>query len=87
MNLKFFTKVSFVLLLLITHVMYGFAQDKDISGQISDQSTGAPLAGVSVRLKGGSKVVVTDEKGHFSLRAVPGTQRSSFHTLALNREK
>lgn len=71
MNLKFFTKVSFVLLLLITHVMYGFAQDKDISGQISDQSTGVPLAGVSVRLKGGSKVVVTDEKGHFSLRAVP----------------
>lgn len=71
MNLKFFTKISFVLLLLITHVMYGFAQDHDVSGQISDQTSGAPLSGVSVRVKGGSKVVVTDVKGQFILRSVP----------------
>lgn len=70
MNLTFFTKISFVLLLLITQSMFGFAQDRDISGQISDQSTGAPLAGVSVRVKGNSKVVVTDSNGMFMLRSV-----------------
>lgn len=70
MNLTFFTKISFVFLLLIIQSMLGFAQDHDISGQVTDQTTGSPLAGVSVRVKGASKVVVTDQNGVFILRSV-----------------
>ena len=44
------------------------AQDRVIKGTILDQSTGQPLSGVTVSLKGGGGTAVTDNNGVFSIR-------------------
>lgn len=45
-----------------------FAQERVVKGTILDQSTGQPLSGVTVSLKGGGASVVTDNNGMFSIR-------------------
>lgn len=48
-----------------------FAQ-KPITGKITDTKTGAPVSGVSVKVKGGGKGTSTDNEGVFKLMASPG---------------
>ncbi len=51
-----------------------FAQSKMISGQITDQQTGAPMSGVSVTVKGNTNGTSTNINGNFSIDApVNGT--------------
>jgi TonB-linked SusC/RagA family outer membrane protein len=49
-----------------------FAQNKIITGVVKD-SSGAGLAGVSVKIKGSNAARVTDEKGRYSI-SVPGSK-------------
>jgi len=57
---------SLLFLLLVCPAV--FAQERVINGSIVDQSTGQPLAGVTVSLKGGGGTAVTDNNGVFSIR-------------------
>jgi TonB-linked SusC/RagA family outer membrane protein len=60
---------SLILPLLLT--MTAFAQERTITGTIIDQSTGLPLAGVTVMIKGEPKsAVATDVAGKFTIRTV-----------------
>lgn len=44
-----------------------FAQGKTLKGVVTDESTGASVAAVSLTVKGTGEGTYTDEKGHFSL--------------------
>jgi len=62
------------LLLLLSLVVSSyllFAQ-QPITGKVVDAKTGAPLAGVSIRVKSTKKGVSTDNDGHFTLSARSG---------------
>lgn len=56
-------------LLLVCTLVYG--QNK-VSGIITDGSTGTPLPGVTVGIKGSSAGTISDADGHFTLQASPG---------------
>ncbi|MDR0792002.1 MAG: carboxypeptidase-like regulatory domain-containing protein, partial [Chitinophagaceae bacterium] len=57
----------------------GFAQDFQVTGQVTSKTTGKPVAGVTVSVKeklrgGGEKAVgVTDDAGTFSVKASQGS--------------
>ncbi|WP_027137595.1 SusC/RagA family TonB-linked outer membrane protein [Gaetbulibacter saemankumensis] len=55
----------FVLLLGFTYTMY--AQEKQVSGTITDANAGIPLPGASVRVKGTSQGVSSDFDGNFTI--------------------
>lgn len=44
------------------------AQDRTVTGTVTDKSAGAPLPGVNVSIKGGTGGTLTDQDGRFSLR-------------------
>lgn len=43
------------------------AQNKTVSGKVTDASTGTPLAGATVSAKGANKTVVSDPSGNFTI--------------------
>lgn len=53
------------LFLLFTLIVSG--QNQKITGSITDASTGLPVEGVTVRLKGSHKTTVSDQNGDFTL--------------------
>ncbi|WP_417442918.1 SusC/RagA family TonB-linked outer membrane protein [Joostella sp.] len=65
---KLISKIVFVLLLISSVVS---AQEKTVSGVVTDESNGAPLPGVSVVLKGTSNGVSTDFDGNFTMSGIP----------------
>ncbi|MFT3846624.1 MAG: SusC/RagA family TonB-linked outer membrane protein [Lacibacter sp.] len=60
-----------VLLLCSLHI---FAQNKTVTGKVTDEKDGAPLAGVSVTVKGTTVGTTTAPDGTFSL-SVPGSAK------------
>ena len=68
MNRKLCSTLT-LLLVLIAHI--SFAQQKTISGNVSDQD-GLPLPGVNVLLKGTSTGTQTDFDGNYSIQAAQG---------------
>jgi TonB-linked SusC/RagA family outer membrane protein len=67
-----------LLVLIGTFMLFGLryahAQDRTITGTVSDEKGGA-LNGASVRIKGSSAGVTTDATGHFSFAVPAGTSR------------
>lgn len=63
MNIKFY--LSTVVFLLLSAMLS--AQERTISGQVSDAKTGETLIGVSLMIKGSTKGTSTDANGKFSL--------------------
>ena len=66
------------ILLLSVFAMLGlcgqlFAQDKMVSGKVTDSKDGSPLPGVTVSVKGGTKGTTTDASGNFKLNAAPNS--------------
>ncbi|MBB6107415.1 iron complex outermembrane recepter protein [Mucilaginibacter lappiensis] len=61
------------LLLFIVLFLFGIeiasAQKKPVTGTVTDAAGGAPMAGVSVRVKGGNQGTSTNAKGQFSITA------------------
>ena len=47
-----------------------FAQQKTVSGKVTDQTTGQPIQGVNVSIKGTTTTVVTDATGAFTIPRV-----------------
>jgi TonB-linked SusC/RagA family outer membrane protein len=67
------TKFSGILTLLLAFVVHlTYAQDKTISGTVSDES-GMPLPGVNIIIKGTSNGTQTDFDGNYSLNAATGS--------------
>ncbi len=60
----------FFLLFLVSTTFVG-AQEKTISGVVTDQNS-VPLPGVSIQVKGGAEGTTTDFNGNFSLQAQVG---------------
>jgi len=58
----------FLLLLFITNVI---AQERTITGTVTDKGDGLPLPGVSIRVKGGTTGTQTNANGKYSLK-IPG---------------
>ena len=63
--------LAFSLLLLVLPITVS-AQDRTISGTILSEDTKAPLAGVTVKVKGTRRITQTDANGKFSLRVSLG---------------
>ena len=66
----FFNMKKIILLVAFFFTAIGFAQEK-VSGVVTDSSN-APLAGVSVQVKGSSKATATDFDGKFTIVAKQG---------------
>lgn len=66
MNLKLLFKYLFLLLILISSTSL-FAQQKTVTGKITDQVTGKPVEDVTVNLKGTIQSVTTNSQGDFSI--------------------
>jgi iron complex outermembrane receptor protein len=63
-----------IFLMAVAYSLSSLAQEKTISGVITDEKDNAPLAGVSVMVKGTSIGTVTSAEGKFSLN-VPSTAK------------
>src|SRR4051812_23674233 len=66
--LQKFTRCSLVLLLLLLSCSVLFAQQKTVTGIVTDKETGQPVPGATVEVKGNSnRNTVTDTTGKFSI--------------------
>src|SRR5262245_49952839 len=65
---------SFLLLLLLAAFTV-FAQNRTLTGKVTDSKDGSPLSGVSVTVKGSSTGVQTDANGNFSI-SVPSNAKT-----------
>jgi Ca-activated chloride channel homolog len=61
-----------MLLVLTTVVSAGFAQNRVISGAVTDIDTGSPLQGVKVTIKESQIVSLTDADGNYTIQASTG---------------
>ena len=71
MNIKLAKHVCILLLPLLA-CLRGYTQEREIRGKVTDQSSGLPLPGVTVSVKGGGKSIATDPDGSFILRIPSG---------------
>ncbi|MCK9640099.1 MAG: TonB-dependent receptor [Prolixibacteraceae bacterium] len=58
--------------LLAVFTLPAFAQEKSISGTVSDASTKEPLVGVTIQVAGTTTGAATDFDGKFTLKVTPG---------------
>jgi TonB-dependent starch-binding outer membrane protein SusC len=68
-------KLVSMLSLLLMCTMHLFAQDKTVTGKVTDEKDGSPLPGVSVTVKGTNLGTTTNSDGSFSL-SVPATAKT-----------
>ena len=82
MKLKF---NGFLVLLLVLVAQITFAQERVVSGTVSD-NTGLPIPGVNVLVKGSQTSTQTDFDGKFSIRATP-TQVLVFSYIGMKSQE
>jgi TonB-linked SusC/RagA family outer membrane protein len=68
----FLPKVAMLLLVFLLRSFVSTAQDKTISGIVTDQTDGTPLQSVSVKVKGTNIATQTNSSGYYSIKAAPG---------------
>lgn len=61
------------LLLMLTLLQQAAAQDRNISGRVTDQTTGEGLPGVTVLVKGTTNGVSTNSDGTYTINGVPAS--------------
>ena len=59
-----------LLLPMLLLALFSFAQQKIITGRVTNKTTGEPLQGVSVQVN--NKAAMTDADGKFSIQASAG---------------
>ncbi|HEX6627487.1 MAG TPA: SusC/RagA family TonB-linked outer membrane protein [Gemmatimonadaceae bacterium] len=72
-------RTLFVLTSLFLVAAQVFAQQQSVTGKVTSEQ-GAPLSGVTVRVKGTTIGAITNDQGNFTIRAEPG-QTLQFRTL------
>lgn len=82
---KLFTNLLALLVCLLS-VTIVFAQDKRITGKVTDES-GLPLPGASVKIKNTNVVAVTDENGNFAISAPTTSQTIIFSYLGMQDQE
>ena len=65
---------------------FAYAQGTKITGVISDNKTGAPIAGATVTVKRTGKATVTNNAGSYSIQAAPGDVLVVTFTGRLSKE-
>src|SRR6185312_2471125 len=85
MKLKNLLKVSFFALLCF-FVLPAMAQNKTVTGKVTDAKDGSPLPGVTITVKGTTTGTNTDTNGAFSLSA-PSTGTLIFTFLGYNSQE
>lgn len=73
MRNKVFPRILLCVLLCISSFSIAFAQQKTVTGIISDQN-GAPLSNATVRVKGEKMTATTDANGAFKIAVPPNTK-------------
>jgi hypothetical protein len=75
MDIKRQTKILCVLtaIFIVGLTTNLYAQNKTVSGKVTDAQTGEPLPGVNILVVGTSTGAATDGKGHYSV-SVPSLQ-------------
>ncbi len=68
-------KLVSMMSLLLLCTLHVFAQDKTVTGKVTDEKDGSPLPGVSVTVKGTSTGTTTGADGSFKL-SVPSTAKT-----------
>ncbi|MEY4037707.1 MAG: hypothetical protein RIR67_17, partial [Bacteroidota bacterium] len=76
---------GFLVLLLALMTQITFAQERAVSGIVSD-NTGLPLPGVSVLVKGTKIGTQTDFDGKFSIKVAP-SQTLTFSYIGMNSQE
>ena len=64
-----------------THFAAHWQNQVTVRGTVKDISTGQPLAGVTVSIKGTNQATTTDENGNYSLEGVPGSATLVFTSV------
>lgn len=82
---KLFTNLLALLVCLLS-VTTVFAQDKRITGKVTDES-GLSLPGASVKIKNTNVVAVTDENGNFAISAPTTSQTIVFSYLGMQDQE
>jgi TonB-linked SusC/RagA family outer membrane protein len=80
------TKRIVVFLIFILSFSAGFSQTRTISGNVKD-SSGEPMIGVTVLVKGTSSGIVTDINGNFTLAVPPGTKTLVFSFVGMQTQE
>ncbi|HPV19706.1 MAG TPA: carboxypeptidase-like regulatory domain-containing protein, partial [Prolixibacteraceae bacterium] len=80
-NLKLFWMLAFLLLTIA-----GYAQQKTISGKVTDASNGEPLPGVTVVVVGTTVGTITNFDGDYSLKVDAG-QTVSFSFIGFESQR
>lgn len=86
MNLNFLPKFSWALLLMVMVCTSTFAQQRKVTGRVTDKKDGLPIPGVSVGLKGKTNNVSTNDDGEFALMADPATDALVFSYVGYVRQ-
>jgi TonB-dependent SusC/RagA subfamily outer membrane receptor len=58
--------------LLLFTILTAFTQERTITGKITKESTGEPITGVNILLKGTTSGTISDINGDYSLNAITG---------------
>lgn len=72
MNKTAYRSPLFILLLLLLSAGNLMAQQRTVTGKLTEQD-GTPIAGASIRLAKGAAATISDEQGNFSLTFSPST--------------
>jgi len=67
MTLKRLLTAAFTLLLTLVFNLSSYAQDKTVTGKVTDSKDGSPVAGATVQAKGSSRGTSTKADGSFSI--------------------
>ncbi len=78
-------KLIIVICVALLVVVQAVAQSRVISGKVSDENSGQPLRGVTV--KAGGKNSLTDEQGNFSINVSAGIKELSFSYVGYDSKK
>ncbi|MDQ6903888.1 MAG: TonB-dependent receptor [Bacteroidota bacterium] len=85
LKLTLFLCCSFAAMLLFTNII--FAQQKSISGKITDAGTGLPVAGATVVVRGSNTGTQTDGSGNFTITVPNSNSRLVFSSVGFEPQE
>lgn len=72
MNLRKLLRYVCLVLFLLSSVQI-FAQERKVTGKVTNEKGGTPLAGVTVKVKNGTQITQTNDQGEYTIK-VPSTE-------------
>ena len=72
---------QFIIPLIFLHVAQVNAQERTITGTLTSNENGSPLAGVTVTVKGTKLSTITNDDGTYNIKAPNGTNTLVFSSV------